>query len=91
MNYKVFLDTKAKPFLADFDALPELRPRIKDTIRIGNKPALYIITREEKNSLSSIEPFSFNYFVNLVNSTPDTRTMGRDIAKLIRTLRFLGR
>jgi len=75
MNYRVFLDSNTKPFLSKFNALPELRPKVKDIIRIGGNPILYKITREQKNSESSVEPFSFDYFVRKLDTSPDSTTM----------------
>jgi len=71
MNYRVFLDSSTQPFLSKFNALPELRPKVKDIIRIGENPILYKITREQKNSQSSVEPFSFDYFVRKLDTSPD--------------------
>lgn len=75
MNYRVFLDSSTQPFLSKFNALPELRPKVKDIIRIGENPILYKITREQKNSQSSVEPFSFDYFVRKLDTSPDSVTM----------------
>jgi len=75
MNYRVFLDSSTLPFLSKFNALPELRPKVKDIIRIGKNPILYKITREQKNSESSVEPFSFDYFVRKLDTSPDSTTM----------------
>lgn len=75
MNYRVFLDSNTQPFLSKFNALPELRPKVKDIIRIGKNPILYKITREAKNSNSSVEPFSFDYFVRKLDTSPDSTTM----------------
>ncbi len=75
MNYRVFLDSSSQPVLSKFNALPELRPKVKDIIRIGANPTLYKITREAKNSKSSVEPFSFDYFVRKLDTSPDSVTM----------------
>lgn len=76
MNYRVFLDSSTQPFLSKFNALPELRPKVKDIIRIGGRnPTLYKITREAKNSESPAEPFSFDYFVRKLDTSPDSTTM----------------
>jgi len=97
MNYRVFLDVQSRTFLSNFEALPHLRPQVKDTIKIGYKPTLYKITREERNTLvvngieNASDIVSFDYFVRKLNTSPDSRTMGRDIRKLTRTLRYLGR
>lgn len=75
MNYRVFLDSSTQPFLSKFNSLPKLRPKVKDIIRIGGNPILYKITREQKNSESSVEPFSFDYFVRKLDTSPDSTTM----------------
>ena len=79
MNYRFFLDTASQQFLTKFNALPELRPKVTDIIRIKNSPILYKITREQKNSESSIEPFSFDYFTRRLDASPDSTTMDGSI------------
>lgn len=91
MNYKVFLDTQSEQFLSNFDQEPNLRPVVGDTITINNFPTLYKITRQEPTNPTEDPPVTINFFVRVLNSSPDSRTMGRDIAKLVRTLRHLGR
>ena len=90
MNYQLFLDTESKQLLAKFEQNAELRPVIGDTIRVRNLPTLYKITRQEPTGNPALNQ-TINYFARILNSSPDSRTMGRDIAKLTRTMRHLGR
>jgi len=91
MNYRIFMDTQSEQFLTDFDKDPDLRPVVGDTIKIRNLPTLYKITRQQDNTLSSTPPVSIDYFVRIINTSPDTITMKKDIANFTRTMRFLGR
>jgi len=91
LNYKVFLDSQSQQFLANFDKVPNLRPAVGDIIKIKHDPKPYKITRQEPTNPSEDPPVTINYFVKIVNSSPDSKTMGADIAKLTRTLRHLGR
>lgn len=79
MNYRVFMDTASEQFLANFDQLPELRPKVGDVITIDVSPILYTITRDIENTESSTDPVSHDYFVRIQNTSPDSISMGRDI------------
>jgi len=90
MNFSVFMDTQSKQFLTNFEKDYNLRPVVGDVIRITTHPNLFKITRQEP-ALASPTPEPITFFVRVLNSSPDSKTMGADIAKLTRTLRHLGR
>lgn len=72
MNYKVFLDTESEQFLGNFEKEPNLRPSLKDIIQIGTLKILYVVTRIIPNTESTVEPFSFDYFVKRQDSSNDS-------------------
>jgi len=87
MNYRVFMDTASKQFLANFEKLPELRPRVGNVITINKSSPSYVITRDEENTESLTTPVSHDYFVRIKNTSPDSVSMGRDIQSTINGVR----
>jgi len=75
MNYKIFLDTSSQQFLTSFTALPERRPKVQDIIRLKNNTRLYKITKQIPSNPSENPPETINYFVRLLDSSPDSVTM----------------
>jgi len=72
LNYRVFLDSISEQFLGNFEKESNLRPSIHDIIQIGSSKILYVVTRIISNTESSIEPFSFDYFVKIQDSSNDS-------------------
>ena len=82
MNYRVFLDTASKQFIGKFD-------KVKDFIQIGFSNVLYKVTRIEPNTNSITEPHSFDYFVRLPNTSPDSVTMDGSRQSFQKSIRSL--
>lgn len=85
------MDTQSEQFLADFEKEPHLRPVLGDIIKIRNNPKLYKITRQTPTTPSEDPPETINFFVRILDSSPDSVSMGGDIAKFTRAIRYLGR
>ena len=90
MNYRLFLDTQSGTLLQKFEKDAELRPVVGDTVRVRNLPTLYKITRQVPSGNPPLN-VTIDYFARVLGSSPDSITMGQDIAKLTRTMRSLGR
>lgn len=88
MNYRIFMDTASKQFLANFEKKPELRPRVGNIITINKSSPSYVITRDEENTTSTTDPVSHDYFVRIQNTSPDSISMGKDIHNTIRAVRM---
>ncbi len=85
------MDTSSEQFLDNFEKQSHLRPVVGDIIKIRNNPKPYKITRQTPTTPSENPPETINFFVKILNSSPDSLSMGGDIAKFTRAMRYLGR
>ena len=86
MNYRLFTDTKNPRLISNFNKPVEFKPQVNDIINIGISRTPWVITREQKNTASSEEDVSFDFFAKIQNTSPDSISMARDFQSIQRKL-----
>jgi len=90
MQYRFFEDTESKQFITNFTQEPQLRPQVKDIVTFPPTRTKWVITREEVNSTSGSTPKSFDYFVRVQDTSPDTISLRKSNDNAVRKLQGLG-